>query len=417
MAYFNLEDFINSKFYYSQALLHVQCFNLFASGYNIIYNNISVLYKHVGDFKLALEFVDKSLACRANNHYEDEVKLLINKGEILHCLNKLNEAAECYEKAKNILESLENIYKIYPKHSKIHLFYCYGQLLEEMGEKEKSEEFFKEARLIKTCLYPSESVRDDGKLKQVEAIELYQDGKISSAYNKLVKAKYNNDVFGSGINQINTLISVGSILLLKNNLNGLVSYYQALELTYKLNVKNKRVIVLERIGKYFSENENYETSLSYLFDAYNLCMEIYGDMDNRHGANTCLGIARNYGKLNEFEKSIDFAEKSLVYFEKFAKKKDYENETYNNLRIAYHLLGINYGKLTRTKINEEKQIYYLENCLIQLYISMKIHFSEQEMQEIESKTIDSVVFSLPERKINELIKATDYIHYKLEEKQ
>ena len=203
------------------------------------------------------------------------------------------------------------------------------------------------------------------------------------------------------------LLNEGDILMLSEDSRAIIYYYQALEISYQLKIKDERINIFNKIAYYFFKEGNLDTSLVYFLNAYNISIEVFENVNNNTGAEACIGISLVYKDMNEFEKSIEFAEKAYNYLQKYSKPNNFKDGS--KVSLLLDIFATNYAKLG--KIDE--QIYYLEESLIKKYALLRFNFSEQEIQEIKS----AVSFLPDENKIDKLTKSIEYIDDKWKKKR
>ena len=411
-AYAELGDLKNARFYFLTALSYMNFSNVANSGIKmLIYTNLSALYLGNDKYELALEFANKSLSIDDNDlFFEYKVRLLSNKANILQKLGKLTEAIECLDSASKLLENKNKNCISYTKEATIKFYLDYALLLEKNGEIEKANEISNKADLIgKSLEFQSEKI-----LKNLRTSHGSDTGDLPSTGKSIKETINSQSILGTKENPIYDLLNQALILRKEKDLSAVVFFYQALELTYKLNKIEVRIKILNKLGQYFLEDLlNFTLSLTYYSDAHDCYLEQFGDGDSLDLAEACLGVAISSSKLKKFEESNKYAEKSLKIF----LKNEASNDRNKCLCELYCMMGVNYGELY---VNDEtKQLDLFSDCLNSLSTLLASYFSEEELKQFELNAIDSVINSSLENKtkVVELKKYFELLNDKIEEKK
>jgi tetratricopeptide (TPR) repeat protein len=163
------------------------------------------------------------------------------------------------------------------------------------------------------------------------------------AIDYLIKAhnKYKNYDDKSGLGNIYCNLST---LLIDIKSNKALRYLEkALKIFKKLNNKAKIADVLSNLGMYYDKIGEYEKAIDY----YNKSLEERGSTNELHKSYTLGNISRSYINLSMWTHALDTAQKSINIQQDLINKKEvYLNEHYN-LLLCYYYLGDckNYDKI------------------------------------------------------------------------
>ena len=404
IAYLKIDDYSQSKFYLSNALMLCNVSNKPAEKATL-YNTISVFYGQIKNYKTAIEFSNKSLELN-NDVFELAAVTNTHKGRFYFYLSRYDEAIACFVKAEKLLSKVfsEN----QPRESKMNLYLNYGLFYKELGQIEKSNEYFEKADLIQKSFFGTERNVASNMVKSVKALQALDEGKNLEAFRNIEKSKNFSESLGINEALIDALVNEGLIADRNgNSKEALICYFEALELCYKFNKKTKMLLVLIPLAThFFKDMQRFDTSLKYYLEAYNICLEIYEENDSAQTAETCLGVAMSYFYLKDYEKCIEYGERGIKIFSTLVEKYKLEcKHTLNQLLLLYFFTERSYGL---TKQSQEKQILYLESIL---EINKKL--LNKKIDDAELQTINAN--STPEAKIEILRQNISFVeNYNIE---
>jgi tetratricopeptide (TPR) repeat protein len=241
LAYESVSDFKNAEFYYANALLNYEnAKHPDTLLYVNLLNNISLLYKRLLKYNLALKYIEKALDVNDESD-DDKAQSYTIKGNCLHALEQYDQVIKCYDAANEIYERLNP--PRYPNIQIFNLYTFYAEHYLDLGDMRKSEEFKEKAKLISKNIHNCKI--GDAYLKSFDAANDQDKGEISDMIKNLEKCNNIVNIFGEENKNINNILNLGRIAYLAGNKEkSIVFYYRALELSYRNNDISNRILTL-----------------------------------------------------------------------------------------------------------------------------------------------------------------------------
>ena len=147
-AQYNLHKYAEAGKLYDKCLQIIENMKVADAKLDVFYNNYSLYCKAIGDYKLALHYVQYSLAIKQKNLGVDNIKYantLNNMGTIYDRLGNFNKSAECFDHAEQIMKKVSGEFSM--AISEVYL--NKGNLYNRLGQNELALTYYNKALDIK----------------------------------------------------------------------------------------------------------------------------------------------------------------------------------------------------------------------------------------------------------------------------
>ena len=148
-AEYNLSNYDEAGKIYEMAIQIIENENISATKLDVFYNNYGLYCKAVGDYKLALECIEKSLEIKKKQYGENNSKYastLNNLGTIYVRLGNFNKALECFETAEKVFSVTEGTSS--ERMGEVYL--NMGNLYNRLGQNDLALDYYNKALTIET---------------------------------------------------------------------------------------------------------------------------------------------------------------------------------------------------------------------------------------------------------------------------
>lgn len=148
-AEYNLSNYDEAGKIYEKAIQIIENDNIAAAKLDVFYNNYGLYCKAVGDYKLALDCINKSLEIKKKQYGENNSKYaatLNNLGTIYSRLGNFNKALECFETAEKIFAGTDGTSS--ERMGEVYL--NMGNLYNRLGQNDLALDYYNKALTIET---------------------------------------------------------------------------------------------------------------------------------------------------------------------------------------------------------------------------------------------------------------------------
>ena len=334
----------------------------------IVYNNLGLAYKSLGEVRKAIEFYQLSLNIVTETGNKDGKGTVYNNlGRAYKSLGEVRKAIEFYQLSLTIVTETGN------KDGKGTVYNNLGSAYKSLGDDRKAIEFYQLSLTIAT-----ETGNKDGKgavynnlgrayksLGEVrKAIEFYQlsltiatetgnkDGK-GAVYNNLGRAYKSLGEVRKAIEFYQLSLTIATETGNKdgkgavyNNLGraykflgevrkAIEFYHLSLTIATETGNKDDKGAVYNNLGNAYASLTDFRTAIEF----YHLSLNIATETGNKDGKGTVYNnLGSAYKSLGDDRKAIEFYQLSLTIATETG-NKDGEGTVYNNLAAAYDSLG------------------------------------------------------------------------------
>ncbi len=318
------------------------------------YNNIGILYGHIGKYNKALEYFKKALKIRlsiSGENHPDTVLSYNNMGIVYDYKGEYDKALECHKKALKIRLSLfgENHPHTAATYNNIGIAY------NDTGEYGKAIEYHKKALKIRLSVF-GENHPDTAATYNNIGI-LYSDvgeyGKALEYHKKALKIRLS--VFGE--NHPHTATSynnIGTIYYNRGEYQRAIEYYKkAVEINFSVLGEDHpdTAATYNNIGIAYNDTGEYDKAIEYHKKALKIWLSVFGE-NHPYTGEAYQEIASSYYELGEFEKALEFIEKA------FKIKRRGVEESHKDISST-HLI---FAKILFAQGREETAQFHLEKA-------------------------------------------------------
>lgn len=319
-------------------------------------NLFNYLYKTIGELNelLTQETSPEQLA-----------DIHVSVGYIYYYQNKIDDAINSFETAKNFYMELKN-------DARISFCQAYLALFNYLKDKER---LLRTHTLLNDALYsiPSEDTPENNDIKAIvylcNGIINYNEKNFSQALNYYKKAL--SMTVADSIVYARVLDNMGIFYLRSSNFHIALNYLQeAMEIKKAYGIKIDIATTKTLLGRYYISVENYQEALKQLNETLEIIKEYN---DNNAELRIFDEIAKIYINTNDFEKALDTIH---VAFEKGKGLEDLPVHAYLNCTYV--------SLLTKTdKINEA--VFVLEEKVIPVFKNMTSQRAEAIIKQLKAE--------------------------------
>ena len=262
--------------------------------------NIGIVYKKLGNFDLALQYMEKGLETKIaifGNCHLETARTVFQIGSLYYEKDLLDDAMEQFQ---NALAT----YKSFSETTPIDLGDCYlsiGNLYCTKGDYEKALEYMFEA------------------LSTINTILGENHPYIASCYNNIGLVYSEQGNYGKALEYYNNALAMDKELLGENHKSIAIQYNNIATTYYKL--------------------KDFDKAIGYFVNSLGVIQHLFGDQHPKT-ATLYTNIGTLYSELHEYNKAIEYLEKGLLIRKNvFGDIHSDVANSFNNIAFAYFRQG------------------------------------------------------------------------------